>query len=51
MMVMNKYPLTIIDDMFGQVRGAKMFSKIDLRSEYHQVRIKDEDIHKTTSRT
>ena len=36
---------------FNQMRGAKVFSKIDLRSSYHQVRIKDEEIHKTTFRT
>ena len=47
----NKYPLHRIDDLFDQMRGAKAFSKIDLRSGYHQVRIKDEDIHKTTLRT
>ena len=47
----NKYPLPMIDDLFDQMRGAKVFSKIDLRSGYHQVRIKDEDIHKTTLRT
>ena len=49
--VKNKYPLSRIDDLFDQMRGAKVFSKIDLRSGYHQVRIKDEDIHKTAFRT
>ena len=49
--VKNKYPFPRIDDLFDQIIGAKVFSKIDLRSSYHQVRIKDEDIHKTTFRT
>ena len=49
--VKNKYPLPLIDDLFDQMRGAKVFSKIDLRSGYHQVRIKDGDIHKTALRT
>lgn len=49
--VKNNYPLPRIDDLFDQVRGAKVFSKIDLRSGYHQIRIKDEDICKTAFRT
>ena len=39
--VRNKYPLLRIDDLFDQLQGAKVFSKIDLRSGYHQLRIKD----------
>jgi hypothetical protein len=49
--VKNKYPLPRIDDLFDQLKDAKIFSKIDLRSGYHQVRIKDEDINKTSFRT
>jgi hypothetical protein len=49
--VKNKYPMPRIDDFFDQLKDAKVFSKIDLRSGYHQVRIKDEDISKTTFRT
>jgi hypothetical protein len=48
MTIKNKYPLSRINDLFDQVGGEKVFSKIDLRSGYHQVRIKDEDINKTT---
>jgi hypothetical protein len=47
MTVKNKYPLPRINDLFDQVGGANIFSKLDLRSGYHQVRIKDEDISKT----
>jgi hypothetical protein len=49
--VKNKYPLPIIDDLFDQLRGEKISSNIDLRSGYHQVRIKIEDIHKIPFRT
>ena len=46
----EKYPLPRIDELFDQMRGAKVFSKIDLGSDHHQVRIKDEDVHRTTFR-
>jgi hypothetical protein len=49
--VKNKYPLPRIDDLFDQLKDENIFSKIDLRSGYHQVRIKEEDISKTTFRT
>ena len=47
----NKYPLPRIDDMFDQLRGACVFSNIDLHSGYHQLRVKSEDIPKTVFRT
>jgi hypothetical protein len=49
--IKNKYPLPRIDDLFDQLKDERIFSKIDLRSEYHQVRIKDEYISKTVFRT
>jgi hypothetical protein len=44
----NKYPLARIEGLFDQLRGASVFSKIDLRSGYHQLRIRPSDIPKTT---
>ena len=48
MTVKNKYLLPKIDDLFEKLKGASVFLKIDLRSGYHQLRIKDVDVHKTT---
>ena len=51
MIVKNKYPLLRVDDLFDQLKGVSVFLKIDLRSGYHQLRIKDADVHKTMFRT
>ena len=51
MTVRNKYPLPRIDDLFDQLQGARVFSKIDLRSGYHQLKIKVADVPKTAFRT
>ena len=51
MTVKNKYMLPIIDDLFGQLKGSSVFLKINLRSRYHQFRIKDADVKKTAFRT
>ena len=45
--IKNKYPLLRIDDLMDQLNGASMFSKIDLRSSYHQILVKAEDVEKT----
>jgi hypothetical protein len=47
----NKYPLPRIDLLFDQLIGAQVFSKIDLRSGYHQIKIHEEDVPKTTFST
>ncbi|GJY04396.1 putative reverse transcriptase domain-containing protein [Tanacetum coccineum] len=49
--VTNRYPLPTIDDLFDQLQGSSVYSKIDLRSGYHQLRVRDEDNPKTAFRT
>nr|GEV56085.1 hypothetical protein [Tanacetum cinerariifolium] len=49
--VMNRYPLSRIDNLFDQLQGSQLFSKIDLRSGYHQLRVHEDDIPKTRFRT
>ncbi|GJR69057.1 putative reverse transcriptase domain-containing protein [Tanacetum coccineum] len=49
--VKNRYPLPRIDDLFDQLQGSSVYSKIDLRSGYHQLRVQEEDIPKTAFRT
>jgi hypothetical protein len=44
--IKNKYPLPCIDILFDQLAGAQVFSRIDLRSDYHQIKIRAEDIPK-----
>jgi len=46
--IKNKYPMPIINDLLDQLKGARVFSKIDLRSVYHQILVKSEDVQKTT---
>ena len=48
--VQNRYPLPRIDNLFDQMRGARVYSKIDLRTGYHQLRVREADIPKTTFR-
>jgi hypothetical protein len=49
--IKNKYPLPRIEDLFDQMKGASVFLKIDLRSRYHQLKIRESDIRKTAFRT
>ncbi|GKE52802.1 putative reverse transcriptase domain-containing protein, partial [Tanacetum coccineum] len=49
--IKNRYPLPRIDDLFKQLQGSSVYSKINLRSGYHQLRVRDEDIPKTAFRT
>jgi hypothetical protein len=49
--IKNKYPLPRIEDLFDQMKGASVLSKIDLRSGYHQLKIQESDIPKTAFRT
>ena len=49
--IKNRYPLSRIDDLFVQLRGAQVYSKINLRTGYHQLRVRETDIPKTAFRT
>ena len=50
-MIQNRYLLPRIDDLIDQLRGARVYPKIDLRSGYHQLRVRDMDIPKIAFRT
>ncbi|GKE84187.1 putative reverse transcriptase domain-containing protein, partial [Tanacetum coccineum] len=49
--IKNRYPLSRIEDLFDQLQGSSIYSKIDLRSGYHQLRVQEQDIPKTAFRT
>ena len=49
--IKNRYPLSRIDDLFDQLRGARVYSKIDLRTGYHQLRVRETDNPKTAFST
>ncbi|GKA11301.1 retrotransposon protein, putative, ty3-gypsy subclass [Tanacetum coccineum] len=51
LIVKNRYPLSRIDDLFDELQGSSVYSKIDLRSSYHQLRVQEEDILKTAFKT
>ena len=49
--IRNQYPLPCIDELFDQLQGSRVYSKIDLRSGYHQLKVRENDVSKTAFRT